>query len=311
MTSLSRFAFAAALLAAVFVAASPAAAGCRRMGFTVNDYGKEGPTRDSKNLLDKHIATWATEQGIEKYSVGKKSVSCELFLNLVLFDEHTCTATATVCWGKDLNKTKSKIAKKKKKSKEAAAKKKAKAEAKKSAAAEKPKKSPVRTVETVEKGEKKAAAVPAALTNDGSSPSTQQIEQSVSNAEDSAAAAAKAAEQAAETVARIEERLKKKMETGAINPKGSAGQDPMKAKVSETTAKAAEAAADAAERAAMAAERAAAAAERAAQALSSMSVPGAGSNPSSVSAAVAKETKTAQDAVKQAKDAARKAAEAE
>jgi hypothetical protein len=126
MGFISRFAFAAALTGALVVATHPAFAGCRRMGFTVNDYGKEGPTRDAKNLLDKHIATWAAEQGIEKYSVGKKDVSCELFLNLILFDEHTCTATATVCWGPDINKGSQQEAKSKSKQpalkKEAAAK---------------------------------------------------------------------------------------------------------------------------------------------------------------------------------------------
>ena len=60
----SRFALAAALTGALAFA-HPALAGCKRMGFTVNDYGKEGPTRDAQSLLDKHIATWAAEQGVE------------------------------------------------------------------------------------------------------------------------------------------------------------------------------------------------------------------------------------------------------
>ena len=30
----------------------PAFAECKRLGFAVNDYGKEGPTRDAKRLLD-------------------------------------------------------------------------------------------------------------------------------------------------------------------------------------------------------------------------------------------------------------------
>lgn len=84
---------------AVAMAASPAYAKCTRLGFSVNDYGKEGPTRDAKNLLDKHIAKWAAEQGITKYTTGKKDVSCELYLDLIVFDEYTCRAEATVCWG--------------------------------------------------------------------------------------------------------------------------------------------------------------------------------------------------------------------
>jgi hypothetical protein len=89
--------------AAVLVTAStaPASAKCQRMGFTVNDYGKDGPTRDAINLLDKYIAEWTKEKGIKKYTVGKKDVTCELYLNLIVVDEHTCTARATVCWGDD------------------------------------------------------------------------------------------------------------------------------------------------------------------------------------------------------------------
>ncbi len=40
-----------------------------------------------------------TERGVSDFHTGKKSVSCELFLNFIVFDEHTCTAEATVCWG--------------------------------------------------------------------------------------------------------------------------------------------------------------------------------------------------------------------
>lgn len=86
----------AALLAA---APMPASAACKRMGFLVNDYGKEGPTKDAKDLLDKDIAKKMAAQGIKKYTVGKKDVKCELFLNFIVFDEHTCTAEANVCWG--------------------------------------------------------------------------------------------------------------------------------------------------------------------------------------------------------------------
>ncbi|NJO32425.1 MAG: hypothetical protein HC869_04145 [Rhodospirillales bacterium] len=30
--------------------------------------------------------------------MGKKDVSCELFLDFIVFDEHTCKASALVCW---------------------------------------------------------------------------------------------------------------------------------------------------------------------------------------------------------------------
>ena len=71
---------------------------CTRIAFEVNDYGKEGPTKDAKSLLDTHIAKWAAEKGIKKYTVGKKTVDCRLFLDFIVFDEHTCKAEAPVCW---------------------------------------------------------------------------------------------------------------------------------------------------------------------------------------------------------------------
>lgn len=80
------------------VAAAPAAAKCTRLAFSVNDYGKDGPIRDAKALLDKYIAEWTGQRGIKKYTVGKKDVSCELFLDFIVFDEHTCKAEANVCW---------------------------------------------------------------------------------------------------------------------------------------------------------------------------------------------------------------------
>ena len=92
------FLAAAAVLFGVALDAGAANATCKRFGFTVNDYGKEGPTKDAKDLLDKHIAEWAAEQKIKDYKTGKKDVNCELFLNFVVFDEHTCTASANVCW---------------------------------------------------------------------------------------------------------------------------------------------------------------------------------------------------------------------
>lgn len=80
------------------LAALPASAACTRLAFSVNDYGKEGPTKDAKVLLDKYIAKTMAEKGVSKYTTGKKDVSCELFLNFIVFDEHTCKAEATVCW---------------------------------------------------------------------------------------------------------------------------------------------------------------------------------------------------------------------
>lgn len=84
--------------AGLVMQALPADAACTRLGFSVNDYGKDGPTKDAKDLLDKYIAQWTAERGIKKYTVGKKAVSCELFLDFIVFDEHTCKAEATVCW---------------------------------------------------------------------------------------------------------------------------------------------------------------------------------------------------------------------
>lgn len=89
---------AAAVAGLACAGADAAAAKCTKLAFSVNDYGKDGPTRDAKNLLDTYIAKWAKEKGVKTYTVGKKDVTCELFLNFIVFDEHTCTATATVCW---------------------------------------------------------------------------------------------------------------------------------------------------------------------------------------------------------------------
>ena len=93
------FLAAAAVLFGVALDAGAANATCKRFGFTVNDYGKEGPTKDAKDLLDKHIAEWAAEQKIKDYKTGKKDVNCELFLNFVVFRRaHPARASANVCW---------------------------------------------------------------------------------------------------------------------------------------------------------------------------------------------------------------------
>ena len=99
MRLMSSLATAAAMAAVLTLGSiSPSEAACRKMGFLVNDYGKDGPTKDAQSLLDKDIAKWAGEKGIAKYDVSKRDVTCELFLNFIVFDEHTCTASATVCW---------------------------------------------------------------------------------------------------------------------------------------------------------------------------------------------------------------------
>lgn len=92
---------ASAALAALVVAATAtvADARCTRLAFSVNDYGKVGPTADAKRLLDGHIAKWAAENGVTNYRTGPKSVTCELYLDLIVFDEYTCKAEASVCWG--------------------------------------------------------------------------------------------------------------------------------------------------------------------------------------------------------------------
>ena len=87
-----------AAVALMLACVAQAEAKCTRLAFSVNDYGKDGPTKDAKELLDKYIAQWTAERGIKTYRTGTKTVTCELFLNFIVFDEHTCRAEATVCW---------------------------------------------------------------------------------------------------------------------------------------------------------------------------------------------------------------------
>ena len=94
----SRLVTGAVLAMASVAGAARAEAACTRLAFSVNDYGKDGPTRDAKSLLDKYIADWTRDKGIKSYSVSKRDVSCELFLDLIVFDEYTCKASALVCW---------------------------------------------------------------------------------------------------------------------------------------------------------------------------------------------------------------------
>ena len=89
---------AAAALTMTFAVADGAFAACTRLAASVNDYGKDGPIRDAKSLLDKYVAKWASDRKITGYNTGPKEVTCELFLDVILFDEYTCKAAATVCW---------------------------------------------------------------------------------------------------------------------------------------------------------------------------------------------------------------------
>ena len=74
------------------------ASGCRTRSFLVNDYGKDGPTADAKRLLADDIASWSKANGLKNTKITPKGVSCTQFLNFIVFDEWTCTASAQVCW---------------------------------------------------------------------------------------------------------------------------------------------------------------------------------------------------------------------
>ena len=83
---------------AIFASSVSAHAQCRTLSFSVNDYGKEGPAKDAADLLEKYIVRWTEEKGIKKYRRVPKEITCELFLDVIVFDEYTCTASADICW---------------------------------------------------------------------------------------------------------------------------------------------------------------------------------------------------------------------
>lgn len=89
---------AAIITALTLTTATPAEARCKKFGFTVNDYGKVGPTNDAKRLLDKFIAEWMGKNGIKHWTSKPKKVECKLFIDVGLFDEYTCRADTTACW---------------------------------------------------------------------------------------------------------------------------------------------------------------------------------------------------------------------
>ncbi len=196
----------AVVAAAALLAAGPASAACKKMGFLVNDYGKDGPSKDAQALLDKHVAEWAAQNGIKNYTIGKKDVTCELYLNLILFDEHTCTASANVCWDEPGKEKPAKSAKPKDASEPAKAadaekksseKKPAQAEAEKPAAqqAEKAAEPAPAAIETgtLPAAEAKPAAAPAASSDDAAERAAAAAERAAQAAERAAAAAEKAA----------------------------------------------------------------------------------------------------------------------
>ena len=196
-----------AAAAAILLSAGTANAACKKMGFLVNDYGKDGPTQDAKDLLDKHVAEWAAQNGIKNYTIGKKDVKCELYIDVILFDEHTCTASANVCWDEPGKEKPAKSAKEK--GKEPAAKS-AENEDKKSSeaqpdaasekAAEKTAEKPAETppaaaIETgaIEAEAAAPAAAPAAATEDAAARAAAAAERAAEAAERAAAAAERAA----------------------------------------------------------------------------------------------------------------------
>jgi hypothetical protein len=96
MRLMSGLLLAAASIVTLTATVAPASATCRKMGFIVNDFGLDGPTADAKRLLDRDIAAFVASQGITNHTVTNRDVKCEVYI--AILDEHTCKATASVCW---------------------------------------------------------------------------------------------------------------------------------------------------------------------------------------------------------------------
>ncbi|OYW57231.1 MAG: hypothetical protein B7Y80_12565 [Hyphomicrobium sp. 32-62-53] len=194
---------AVAAAAAVLFSAGAADAACKKMGFLVNDYGKDGPSKDAQDLLDKHVAEWAAQNGIKNYTIGKKDVKCELYIDVILFDEHTCTASANVCWDEPGKEKPAKSAKKKSdepEAKSAANDEKKSSEKQPAATEEKPaetaaEKPAAAAIETgaIQSEESKPAATPAASSDDAAARAAAAAERAAEAAERAAAAAERAA----------------------------------------------------------------------------------------------------------------------
>ena len=212
---------AATSLAALTAATLPADAACKKMGFLVNDYGKDGPTKDAQELLEKDIAKWAASEGISNYTVSNRDVKCELFLDVILFDEHTCTASANVCWDeKNPNAPKSttkstdasvKPATAKSAEKKAAA----KASAKKPDAA-----APSGDAAPAESAADKAVAAPVETTGalpDAKADAVNSVAPTAPAAEDAAKTAAAAAERAAAAAERAAAAAERAAKAASVN----------------------------------------------------------------------------------------------
>jgi hypothetical protein len=185
---------AVAAAAAVLFSAGTAEAACKKMGFLVNDYGKDGPSKDAQDLLDKHVAEWAAQNGIKNYTIGKKDVKCELYIDVLLFDEHTCTASANVCWDEPGKEKPAKSAKKKTDEPEA-----------KSAENDEKKSSEKQPATTADKPAETAADTPAAAAIETGAIQSEEAKPAAAPAsasDDAAARAAAAAERAAEAAER-------------------------------------------------------------------------------------------------------------
>lgn len=98
MSKLCRLMCACSLFLMAIFDGNAVRAECKALFYSVNDYGKEGPSQDAQDLLDKYIANWAKNKGVKEYKTSKKEIECELFLDFIVFDEYTCKATANVCW---------------------------------------------------------------------------------------------------------------------------------------------------------------------------------------------------------------------
>lgn len=77
---------------------TPAEAVCQRHAFIVNDFGKEGPIRMARENLYKFVEKLKKEKNIKHIRVKESKPSCFVYLDVGLFNEHTCRIEASMCW---------------------------------------------------------------------------------------------------------------------------------------------------------------------------------------------------------------------